>query len=408
MQRAGMSGVTANRLLSPTSLSARYSRALSTALADKGDARPLVNSLHEPEPFAPPLLEHKDNAFDPARVSPEHWSKEQWSTERVRSAQSNHVVASWGATKAIADLPIMERSEGIYLYDRDGKQYMDWTSQAVCTNFGYDVPPAVIAAVTEQLTRLPMVYSGLGISEIRCRTAELLSQILPGDINGFLFPSGGAEANEAAVRIARRYTGKHKILTHFRSYHGGTTTTLAATGDFRRGFAESGVSGFVKMMNPTPNKFSWGANEAEIVETSLAALEEQARGRPHTSAAPRVLSLTRLPSTPPWNDAQIEMEGPDSIAAVLIESIVGSGGVLIHPTGYVQGVRALCDKYDILYIADEVMVGFGRTVRQASPLPARLLPAHCTIVTTRRGVRPRGRRASSGALSTTLESFPIL
>ena len=122
------------------------------------------------------------------------------------------------------------------------------------------------------------------------------------------------------------------MLTHYRSYHGGTTSTATATGDFRRNFGEAGVAGFVKMLNPMPSKFSWGESEEEVTLVSLAALEEQ-----------------------------IITEGPETIAAIMIESVAGSAGVLVHPRGYVQGVRALCDLYGILYIADEVMVGFGRT-----------------------------------------------
>lgn len=220
----------------------------------------------------------------------------------------------------------------MYLYDRNGKEYLDWTSQAVCTNLGYTVPPAVVKAITEQLVKLPMVYGGLGMTEIRCRMAQLMAELLPGDIDGFIFPSGGGEANEAAVRIARRYTGKHKIITQYRSYHGGSAATLAATGDFRRWFAEAGATGFVKMFNPTPFKFQWGSDEKAATATALAALEEQ-----------------------------ILLEGPNEIAAIMIESIVGAGGVLLAPAGYMQGIRALCDKYSLLMIADEVMVGFGRT-----------------------------------------------
>ena len=310
-------------------------RLLSTAIATpiaSTTTKPRVNSLHEPDPHAPPSLNQKPNQFDASTISEAHWDDASWSTEDIRAAQHKHVVATWGPTNAIADAPILERGEHIYLYDRDGKQYIDWTSQAVCTNLGYDVPPAVVSAVTKQLTDLPMAYGGLGITEVRCRMAELMSQILPGDINGFVFPTGGAEATEAAVRIARRYTNKQKILTHYRSYHGGTATALAATGDFRRWWAEAGATGFVKAYNPTPLKFSWGASEEEASSVALAALEEQ-----------------------------ILYEGPSTIAAILMESIIGSGGAVAHPEGYVQGVRALCDKYEILYIADEVMVGFGRT-----------------------------------------------
>ena len=140
------------------------------------------------------------------------------------------------------------------------------------TSFSLSVPPAVQDAVVKQLSSLPMVYGGLGMTEIRCRMAGLMAELLPGDINGFLFPCGGSEANEVAVRLARRYTGRHKIMTHYRSYHGGTTGSIAATGDFRHTFGESGATGFVRAFNPTPSRFQWGADEASATATSLAAL----------------------------------------------------------------------------------------------------------------------------------------
>eukprot|EP00968_Pinguiococcus_pyrenoidosus_P024734 scaffold5013_cov273-Pinguiococcus_pyrenoidosus.AAC.10 len=291
-----------------------------------------VNTHHVPDSHPLPQLQPRDNQYDPSRVSTAHWDESAWTPDEIRAAQHEHVVATWGPTNAIKNAPILVRGEGVYLYDVNDKQYIDWTSQAICTNLGYDVPPAVIEAVNKQLEALPMVYGGLGITEIRCRMARLMSEILPDEITGFLFPCGGGEANEAAVRIARRFTGRQKILTHYRSYHGGSTTTLAATGDFRRWFAEAGATGFVKMYNPTPFRFRWGEDEEKATEVALAALEEQ-----------------------------ILMEGPQTIAAVLLESIVGAGGTLLPTKGYMEGVRALCDKYNILYIADEVMVGFGRT-----------------------------------------------
>jgi len=162
--------------------------------------------------------------------------------------------------------------------------------------------------------------------------SKLVAELLPPNITGLMFPSSGNEANECAIRMARLYTGRHKILNTYRSYHGGSTSTLTATGDFRRWYGETGATGFVKMFNPTPLMFKFGENEEAATATSLAALEEQ-----------------------------ILAENPNSIAAVMIESISGSGGVLVTPKGYMQGVRALCDKYNILLILDEVMVGFGRT-----------------------------------------------
>merc|ERR1719428_2702620 len=183
-----------------------------------------------------------------------------------------------------------------------------------------------------QLDKVPMVYGGIGATEVRLRLSKLLSEVIPGDITGFLFPCGGGEANEAAIRIARRYTGRQKIMTQYRSYHGGSTATLGATGDFRRWFAETGATGFVKIFNPQPLGFTWGDSDESAMKLCLQALEEQ-----------------------------ILLEGPASIAAVMLESVVGAGGVLVPPVGYMQGVRALCDKYDVLLILDEVMSGFGRT-----------------------------------------------
>ncbi|KAL1522271.1 hypothetical protein AB1Y20_017265 [Prymnesium parvum] len=311
---------------------AASTRVLSTHPTAAPPPPPLVNAHHTPDPWVPPHFSPIDNSFQRARVSAEHWQPDAWSTADLRALQHEHVVGTWGPTSAIRNIPMLERGEGVYLYDVEGKKYIDWTSQAICTNLGYSVPAAVMESVTEQLHRLPHVYGGLGMVEIRCRLSKLMAEIMPGDINGFLFPTGGAEANEAAVRIARRYTGRHKVINLYRSYHGGTAATLSATGDFRRWFTGSEVSGFVKAFNPTPINFSWGDSPEQATEIALAALEEQ-----------------------------IMMEGPGEVAAIMLESIVGSGGTLVAPAGYLQGVRALCDKYNIVYIADEVMVGFGRT-----------------------------------------------
>lgn len=269
-----------------------------------------------------------------ASVGAEHW-EEHWSKDQLEERSKAHVMATWGAGSAIRGLPLITRSEGCYLFDIDGNKYLDWTSQAICTNLGYNVPPSVMQAVTKQLQQLPMVYGGLGNTEIRIRLASILSELLPGDLGGFLFPSGGSEANEAAIRIARRFTGRTKVINHYRSYHGGSAHSLTATGDFRRGFAEGGGApgGFVKTMNPTDShRFGFGTTDAERSSQALAYLEEQ-----------------------------IACEGPGSIAAIMFESVIGSGGVHLAPAGYMQGVRKLCDKYGIVMICDEVMVGFGRT-----------------------------------------------
>jgi adenosylmethionine-8-amino-7-oxononanoate aminotransferase len=257
----------------------------------------------------------------------------EWSSEQIRSAVSDNVMLTWAPGKARHNTPIITRGEGVYVYDDRGNKFLDWTSQAVCSNIGYSLPPEVIAATTKQMTELPFVYGGLGIVEVRARLSKLISEIMPGDLQGMVFPSSGSEANEAAIMMARRYTGKYKVINWYRSYHGGTTNSQQATGDYRRWYGGDHVTGFVKAFNPYPLFFDLGGdNEEERTQMALNMLEEQ------------VLN-----------------EGPDTIALIQFESVVGGGGVVIPPEGYMQGVRAICDKYDILMHCDEVMVGFGRT-----------------------------------------------
>lgn len=256
-----------------------------------------------------------------------------WTSEQIRKSVKDHVMLTWAPGKARLNTPIITHGQGPYLFDDQGKKYLDWTSQAVCSNLGYDLPQSVLDATMQQMKELPFIYGGLGIVEVRARLSALCGEILPGDLEGMVFPSSGSEANEAAIMCARRYTGKYKVINWYRSYHGGTSNSQQATGDFRRWFGGDHVPGFVKASNPYP--LFWdlkGETEEERTEMALNMLEEQ------------VLN-----------------EGPDTIALIQFESVVGGGGVIMPPKGYMQGVRAICDKYDILLHLDEVMVGFGRT-----------------------------------------------
>jgi taurine--2-oxoglutarate transaminase len=258
-----------------------------------------------------------------------------WSANQIKDAVKESVMLTWAPGKARYALPVLRRGEGVYLYDDDGKRYLDWTSQAVCCNLGYDLPESVIQGTMRQMRELPFAYGGLGTTEIRARLSKLMSEILPGDLKGMVFPSSGSEANEAAITMARRHTGKFKVFNVHRSYHGGTANTRQATGDNRRWLGGDTIPGFIKAFNPYPMYFDVapnGATEAETTEAALIMLEEQ-----------------------------ILYENPDNIAMISFESIVGSGGVLIPPKGYMQGIRAICDKYNIVMHCDEVMVGFGRT-----------------------------------------------
>lgn len=256
-----------------------------------------------------------------------------WTPNKIASSrQENPYMMTWVPGKLRDNVPIMTHGEGVYMFDIDGNKYLDWTSQAVCNNLGNSIPEPVVDAMSQQMSTLPFLYGGMGVSEVRVRLNQLMSEILPGDLRAAVFPSSGSEANEAGIMMARRYTGRRKIMSWYRSYHGATGNALSATGDSRR-WSSTESPDMVKAFNPFPLFFQHAGNtEEEQVQQALNMLEEQ------------VLN-----------------EGPDSIASIMTESILGAGGCLIMPPGYMQGVRAICDKYGILLHVDEVMMGFGRT-----------------------------------------------
>jgi taurine--2-oxoglutarate transaminase len=198
----------------------------------------------------------------------------------------------------------------------------------MCSNIGHS-HPKVVKAIQDQAAVLAYANPFMA-SEPRARLGAKLAEITPGDMDTFFFTNGGAEAVENAMRIARLVTGRHKILVRYRSYHGGTAGALQATGDPRRWAAEPGIPGVVRI----PDFHKWGRKDPEPVDDVLAATEDV-----------------------------IRFEGPQTIAAILVESVVGTNGILIPPDGYMQGLRRICDRHGILLIADEVMAGFGRTGR---------------------------------------------
>jgi len=283
---------------------------------------------------SPSLSEVIDNSskldIDPAHFKPIGT----WTSSKIQeSREQNPFGCSWSPGNSRYDVPLFTHGEGVYLFDDKGKKYLDWTSQAVCSNLGHTLPSTIVEAATKQLTTLPYMYSGMGVTEVRIRMNQLLAEILPGTLRPALYPSSGAEANEAGMMIARRFTGRSKVLSWYRSYHGATANALSATGDYRRWYGHDQIPNIIKVFNPFPLFFEHaGSTESEKVRQALCMLEEQ-----------------------------ILNEGPDQIASIMMESIVGAGGCLIMPDGYMQGVRAICDKYGILMHCDEVMVGFGRT-----------------------------------------------
>ncbi len=242
---------------------------------------------------------------------------------------------TWSAQGKVSPIPV-RRAKGVYFWDVQGKRYLDFNSMTMCVNIGHG-DERVLNAIAEQAREL--AYAGPPMAtKPRAALGKLLSEITPGNLNHFLYTLGGADANENAVKLARAFTGKHKILARYRSYHGASAGAMALTGDPRRlAWEPNLMGGVVHFLDPyryrsTFHRTQPDLPEAEFTQDYLNHLEEI-----------------------------IQYEGPQTIAAVLLEPVTGTNGIIIPPEGYLQGVRALCDRYGILMIADEVMSGFGRT-----------------------------------------------
>ncbi|WGW12036.1 aspartate aminotransferase family protein [Saxibacter everestensis] len=249
--------------------------------------------------------------------------------DEVRRLDRDHVLHSWSAQAHINPLPIKSAS-GASFSDYDGNTWLDFASQLVNSNIGHQ-HPKVVQAIKDQAEKLCFVAPAFA-NDARSELARLIAERAPGDLNKVFFTNGGAEANENAIRMARVHTGKQKILSAYRSYHGATHTAITATGDPRRWASDNSSTGIVHFFGPYAYRSAFGAkNEAEELERSLGHLEQL-----------------------------VMLEGPGTIAGILLETIVGTNGVLLPPDGYLAGVREICDKYGIMLIADEVMVGFGR------------------------------------------------
>ncbi|MET9284479.1 aspartate aminotransferase family protein [Nocardia beijingensis] len=242
---------------------------------------------------------------------------------------ADHVFYPWSAQAELNTVPITG-AFGSYFWDDTGKRYLDFSSQMVNVNIGHQHPD-IVAAIVAQAQRLATISPTVG-NDVRSELARLIVERAPGDLNRILFTTGGAEAVEHAVRLARSYTGRTKMLAAYRSYHGGTGVAIGLTGEPRRWGAEPTNVDVVRFFGPYPYRSPWGT----------ATPEEE------TAAALRHLRQV------------IELEGPQHIAGLILETVVGTNGVLVPPPGYLAGVRALCDEFGIVYIADEVMVGFGR------------------------------------------------
>jgi taurine--2-oxoglutarate transaminase len=247
----------------------------------------------------------------------------------VRADDRTHVFHSWSAQALIDPLPIAG-ALGSYFWDYTGKRYLDFSSQLVNVNIGHQ-HPRLVAAIQEQAARLCTVAPTFA-NDKRGEAARLIAELAPGDLNRVFFTNGGAEANENAIRMARLHTGRHKVLAMYRSYHGATAAAITATGDPRRWANEPTALGVVHFWGPYPYRSAFHAT---------SAAEETDR------------ALQHLRDT-------VVFEGPSTVAAVLLETVVGTNGILVPPPGYLAGVREICDEFGLVLIADEVMAGFGR------------------------------------------------
>jgi taurine--2-oxoglutarate transaminase len=245
-------------------------------------------------------------------------------SDEIVALAKKHTIFEWSPQGTFDPLPV-SRAKGVYFWTPDGKRYLDFNSQLMCVNIGHG-DDRVVKAIAEQASQLLYANPFLA-TEPRARLGAKLAELCPGDIDVFFFTNAGAEANENAFKIARAFTGRQKILARYRSYHGATAAAINATGDPRR-WSQPPMPGVVHVLDPYHGvQRGW-----ESVEESLAYLDEV-----------------------------IQLEGPHTIAAFILEPVTGTNGILVPPDGYLQGVRALCDKHGILLIADEVMSGFGRT-----------------------------------------------
>jgi taurine--2-oxoglutarate transaminase len=242
-----------------------------------------------------------------------------------------YVLYSWSVQDAIQPIAVAG-AEGRYFWDHDGTRYLDFASQLVNVSIGHG-HPKLIAAIKEQAEKLCTIGPPMA-TESRSRLGRLLAEVTPGDLSMSFFTNGGAEANENAIKLARWYTGRHKIVARYRSYHGATAGAITLTGDPRRWYAEPGLPGVVRMLDPYTYRCPAGHPDPCPVCTGAPHLEEL-----------------------------LAYEGPHTVAAVILETVTGTNGVIVPPDGYLRAIREVCDRHGILLITDEVMAGFGRTGR---------------------------------------------
>ncbi|MHC1741273.1 MAG: aminotransferase class III-fold pyridoxal phosphate-dependent enzyme [Anaerolineaceae bacterium] len=246
-----------------------------------------------------------------------------------------HNFWTWSAQAHVSPIAI-KKAKGVYFWDVEGKRYLDFNSMVMCVNIGHG-DERVIEAMVDQARELPFAGPGMA-TKPRAQLGKLLNEITPEGLSKFLYTLGGADANENAVKFARAFTGRPKILSRYRSYHGASYGALALTGDPRRtAWEPTTMPGVVHFLDPYRYRSTFHQSNPTISEPEFT--------RDYLNHLEEIISY----------------EGPETIAGILLETVTGTNGVIIPPQGYMQGVRDLCDRYGIVLISDEVMSGFGRT-----------------------------------------------
>jgi taurine--2-oxoglutarate transaminase len=272
-------------------------------------------------------------------------------SQEIIQLNREYTFFSWSVQGQVNPIPV-SRAEGVYFWDADGKRYLDFSSQLMNTNIGHQ-HPKVVKVIQEQAGKLTFVHPG-NATDVRGLLGKRLAEVTPGNLKKTFFTLGGSEANENAIKIARFYTGRHKILARYRSYHGATHGSIALTGDYRRLAVEPTMPGGVHFLDPFCYRCPFGQKRESCKRECISHLEEV-----------------------------IRYEGPDKIAAIIMEGVVGSNGIIVPPDDYWPRVRDICDQYGILLISDEVMSGWGRTGKWFAVDNWNVVP---DIITTAKGI----------------------
>jgi taurine--2-oxoglutarate transaminase len=295
---------------------------------------------------------------------------------RIREDDARYVLHSWSVQSAISPLPVAG-AEGSYFWDYDGKRYLDFASQLVNVNIGHQ-HPKIVAAIKEQADRLCTIGPPMA-NDKRSELARLIAEVTPGNLTRTFFTNGGAEANENAIKLARWFTGRHKVIARYRSYHGATGGAITLTGDPRRWAAEPGIPGIVRAFDPYTYRCPAGHPDP----------------CPVCSGGPHIEEL-------------LQYEGPQNVAAIILETITGTNGLIVPPDGYLQSVREVCDRYGIVLILDEIMAGFGRSGRWFACEHWDVVP---DILTVAKGINsgyvPLGAMVISEQISDWIEDKPF-